>query len=184
MLSTVLFLLITASSGGVAPALPGYDVTPAGVCFLPAPDPPAYYRIDLVPTGRVPGTAQVEGFGDILFSPSPFAVTVTPNGSYSYGIHVTLRNLRYRGEGHFVVWVATSDLRQVRRLGTLDETLSLKGSVDWNKFLLFVTLEPTDEPTERWTGPVVVRGLSRSGLMHTMAGHGPFSREPCATYGY
>lgn len=175
-----------AGSGGiVAPATssvihPGH----AEGCFLPDPDPPAYYRIELVPTGRVPGTAGARGFGNVLFAPSPFSVTVAPNGSYSYEIQLKLRNVRYRGEGHFVAWVATSDLKEVRRLGPLDADLSLQGSVSWNKFLLFVTLEPTDAPTERWSGPVVVRGLSRSGLMHTMAGHGPFSREPCATYGY
>jgi len=35
-----------------------------------------------------------------------------------------------------------------------------------------------------WTGPVVMRGMSRSGLMHTMAGHGAFEQENCAAYGY
>ena len=41
-----------------------------------------------------------------------------------------------------------------------------------------------EEPGAMWTGPVVSRGMSRSGLMHTMAGHGPFETEPCAVYGY
>ena len=55
----------------------------------------------------------------------------------------------------------------------------------WNKFLVFVTLEPAEATGEaRWQGPVVMRGLSRSGLMHTMAGHGPYEQEPCAVYGY
>ena len=35
-----------------------------------------------------------------------------------------------------------------------------------------------------WTGPIVIRGMSRSGMMHTMAGHGPFEEENCAAYGY
>jgi hypothetical protein len=29
-----------------------------------------------------------------------------------------------------------------------------------------------------------MRGMSRSGMMHTMAGHGPFQQENCARYGY
>ncbi|MDE2875730.1 MAG: hypothetical protein OXU69_07275 [Gemmatimonadota bacterium] len=31
---------------------------------------------------------------------------------------------------------------------------------------------------------VVIRGMSRSGMTHTMAGHGPFEEENCAAYGY
>jgi hypothetical protein len=29
-----------------------------------------------------------------------------------------------------------------------------------------------------------MRGMSRSGRMHTLAGHGPFEAEPCAKYGF
>jgi hypothetical protein len=38
--------------------------------------------------------------------------------------------------------------------------------------------------TDIWKGPVVMRGMSRSGLMHTLAGHGPYEKEPCAKYGF
>ena len=57
--------------------------------------------------------------------------------------------------------------------------------VDWNQFLVVVSLEPSaDQIGARWSGPIVMRGLSRSGFMHTMAGHGPFEEENCAAYGY
>jgi hypothetical protein len=50
---------------------------------------------------------------------------------------------------------------------------------------VIITLEPSaDDLGERWQGPVVLRGMSRSGMMHTMAGHGPFETEPCAVYGF
>ncbi|HZD06335.1 MAG TPA: hypothetical protein VE173_15600, partial [Longimicrobiales bacterium] len=60
-----------------------------------------------------------------------------------------------------------------------------RGRSSWNKFLVVVTLEPTDgSDASTWSGPIVLRGMSRSGAMHTMAGHGPFQQEKCAAYGY
>ncbi len=147
-------------------------------------DPPAYYRIELVPTRRVPGTGLASGFGDVSFRRGPFAISVTETGSYLYDITVAVEGINYRGAGTFVVWLATSDLESVQRLGELGADGKARGVVDWNKFLVIVTLEPDSQPGPRWRGPVVLRGISRSGLMHTMAGHGPFSREPCASYGY
>jgi hypothetical protein len=88
-------------------------------------------------------------------------------------------------KGAYVAWVSTPSLDQVQRLGVLDENMQVKGTVTWNKFLVIITLEPSaDDLGERWQGPVVLRGMSRSGMMHTMAGHGPFETEPCAVYGF
>ena len=66
----------------------------------------------------------------------------------------------------------------------LDADTTTSGRVDWNKFLVLVTLEPSTEVTNRWLGPVVMRGMSRSGMMHTLAGHGPYENEPCLKYGF
>ena len=50
---------------------------------------------------------------------------------------------------------------------------------------MVVTLESSDDPDQTmWTGPIVFRGASRSGMMHTMVGHGPLQQENCAAYGY
>ena len=84
-------------------------------------------------------------------------------------------------------WITTPNLDKIKRLGVLsDEKVSqVSGQVDWNKFLVVVTLEPSVADDDRmWVGPIIMRGISRSGLMHTMAGHGPFEREPCQKYGY
>jgi len=65
------------------------------------------------------------------------------------------------------------------------DDLQASGSVSWNKFIVVVTLESSDDPDQTmWTGPIVFRGASRSGMMHTMVGHGPLQQENCAAYGY
>lgn len=48
----------------------------------------------------------------------------------------------------------------------------------------FRALDTGSAGPDMWSGPVVLRGMSRSGMMHTMAGHGPFEQENCAAYGY
>ncbi len=151
--------------------------------------PSAYYGIDMVPTKRVPGTGSAEGVGKVTFASSPYGVSVSPRGTYVYDISLELRRLKRPKQGLLTAWVAKSDLTEVERLGVFDEDLELSGRVEWNKFLLVVTLESEAgdkdlEPRERWRGPVVMRGMSRSGMMHTLAGHGPFEKEPCATYGF
>ncbi len=160
-----------------------------GVCGLPLPndpdtDPPAYYAIDLVPTRNLPGLGRSEGTAHVSFAPSPFGIALSPDGRYVYDLALATERLPTPKAGVYVVWVATPSLDQIRRLGVLDAG-RLKGRVDWNKFLVVVTLEPSaDALGAIWQGPIIMRGLSRSGLMHTMAGHGPFQQEPCAQYGY
>jgi hypothetical protein len=84
-----------------------------------------------------------------------------------------------------VAWVTTPDLDEISRLGTLDQNFQASGSVAWNQFIVVITLEEAGDPeAPMWSGPVVFRGLSRSGMMHTMAGHGALQQENCAAYGY
>jgi hypothetical protein len=93
--------------------------------------------------------------------------------------------LRPRRDGVYVAWTASSDLQDVERLGVLDDAGGLEATVAWNKFLVIVSFERSAEALpDRWQGPIVMRGMSRSGLMHTMAGHGAYQGEACAKYGY
>lgn len=169
----------------VATASPGMALAgPSAIlCAIPAAAGAPYYTIDLVPTGRVPGTRQTHGEAAVSFAASPFGLSVTAGGQYVYNIDVDLRDLAGR-EGEFVVWVARADLGEIHRAGPLDESMTLATTVEWNKFLVVVTMEPEGTHGDTWTGPIVFRGMSRSGRMHTMAGHGPFQAEPCAKYGY
>lgn len=146
--------------------------------------PVGYYGVEMVPTRRVPGTGNAVGVAEVTFSKSPYGVSITPDGTYVYDIALRVERLKRPERGVLTAWATKSDLGEVRRLGRLDENLEAGGTVAWNKFLLVVTLEPADAKSERWTGPIVMRGMSRSGLMHTLAGHGPYEKEPCSKYGF
>ena len=153
-------------------------------CVPPDPDPPKYYAIDLVTTKRVPGSRRATGVADVTFKPSPFGVALSPTGEYAYTLSIAIDELAPARTGAYVVWVTTPDLSKVERIGVLDDTHRIRGEVGWNKFLVVISHEENPDAVQRWSGPIVLRGMSRSGMMHTMAGHGPFESEPCAVYGY
>ncbi len=176
---------VLVGAGAVALLTLAPETAPAASmlqCLAPAG--PEYYQMDLVPTRSVPGAARSRGAVELTFDPSPFGLILGVDGSYRYRLHVSADRLPPARGGDFVVWVSTPQLDDVRRLGVIGEAGEVSGSVTWNKFLVFITLEPAGASTESWEGPVVMRGISRSGLMHTMAGHGPFEEENCAAYGY
>jgi hypothetical protein len=121
----------------------------------------------------------------MTFQGSPFGLAVTASGLYAYDLKVSFEGLRQPQEGSYVVWLATADLTEIQAAGSLDADFTAGATVAWNKFLVVVSLESdAGNLGESWAGPIVARGMSRSGRMHTMAGHGPFQAEPCAKYGY
>ncbi|MXY29705.1 MAG: hypothetical protein F4Y48_00655 [Gammaproteobacteria bacterium] len=180
-------------SPGIPPAtcaLPD-AVGPVEAFHVPLPesaapvDAPAYYAFPVVSTRRLPGTGLAAGLGEVTFPDSPFGVTLADDGSYVLDVWLSVERLMAPREGVYVGWLTTPDLDKVERIGPLADGGQLHGRAQWNKFLLVVTLELADDPeAAMWTGPVVMRGMSRSGLMHTMAGHGAFEQENCAAYGY
>ncbi len=187
----IVFVAASASAGesrpGSSPWSVGFGFS--GACgaasSVAIPDLPSnYYGIEMVPTRRVPGTGAGGGVGIVTFSKSPYGVSVSPEGTYRLDIRLALAKIKQPKKGTLTAWATKDDLTEVTRLGALDASLRASGQVDWNKFLLVVTLEPSPEPSDVWSGPVVMRGMSRSGLMHTLAGHGPYQQEPCAKYGF
>ena len=165
---------------------PNPRMPPASAPGLAAPTHgPDYYRFPMVSTRRVPGTGNAAGVGEVAFAKSPFGVSLTPDGSYLYDFTVRFERLRPPRDGAYVVWTTTPELDRIVLAGELADPAAFSGKVAWNKFLVVVTLEPEFDPEATvWTGPIVIRGMSRSGMMHTMAGHGPFEQENCAAYGY
>ncbi len=145
---------------------------------------PEFYVIELVSTRRIPGSGAATGRVDVTFTPSPFGISLTENGDYLRDVEINVSNLRPSDQGVFVVWLTTPQLDQIERVGVLSEG-PLRGQVQWNKFLVVISLEQDDASNApRWAGPIVLRGMSRSGAMHTSAGHGPFETENCASYGF
>lgn len=176
---------LTASSSEIRAS--GSDevrATPAVPAALLGADDPEFYAIELVTTERVGGVADASGTAFVHFGTSPFGVSVSGDGSYAYDVRVEVAGLPER-DGAFVAWVARTDLTEMRKIGSLDADGRAEGRVAWNKFLVIVTLETeASEEAEQWTGPVVLRGISRSGLMHTEAGHGPFEEAICMALAY
>ena len=146
---------------------------------------PEYYQFPMVSTKRVPGTGNAAGVGEVAFAQSPYGIALGTDGSYEYDFTVRFERLGPARGGTYVVWTTTPELDQVALAGALTDPAGFSGKVAWNKFLVVVTLEPAFDPdAAMWTGPIVIRGMSRSGMMHTMAGHGPFEEKNCAAYGY
>ena len=110
---------------------------------------------------------------------SPFGIRVDTSGHQAYRITVQIDQLRKRPGASYVAWVATPELDQYHRLGAIGDSNTLEGAVGWNQFLVFVS-EESDPDIEKWDGPIMLTGLSPSGRMHTMAGHGPFDDVSCA----
>lgn len=140
------------------------------------PDP---FLVPLYPTAHA---NFARGSVVLRFAESPFGATVTADGHHLYDATFRVESLPRTGRA-LVVWAATPSLDQVQKLGTLDDNGGLSARIAFNKFLVFVTAEETPD-VERWAGPILIRGISPSGRMHTMAGHGPFQGEPCSAWGF
>lgn len=172
---------------GAVPSTAGGPVdglTPCSTIIAAPLLPSQYYGIEMVTTRRVPGTGRAIGAGTVAFARSPFGVAVSPSGTYVYDLTLSVDRIKSPRRGAYTAWATSPELDDVVRLGVLEEGQRVAGRVDWNKFLVVVTLEPSAEPSPRWQGPVVMRGMSRSGMMHTLAGHGPYENEPCLKYGF
>jgi hypothetical protein len=162
-------------------------ITAAAFAGAPAPidgpacaAPPDPMLIRLVPTANANGAS---GEVRLHFAASPFGVSATRDGRHDFSLALVVEGLSPPPGTTVVVWAATPDLGQVRRLGVLGADGTLEARIALNKFLVFLTAED-DPEVQRWTGPVLLRGSSPSGRMHSMAGHGPFEGEPCAVIGF
>lgn len=131
------------------------------------------------PTQQAPGS---RGTMVLMHPSSPYGITVDAEGHHTYDVRVEIGQLRRRAGFHYAVWAATPELDQSVRLGVLGSENHVTGRIAWNKFLVFVS-EEADAGVESWAGPILLTGLSPSGRMHTMAGHGPFEDVSCTDIG-
>ena len=187
VLATVLAAAVGISLAAAVPSTTSGTISSLSPCsaIISAPLLPSqYYGIEMVTTRRVPGTGRAVGTGMVNFARSPFGVAVSPSGSYVYDLSLSIDRIKAPRRGAYTAWAVAPDLQDVVRLGVIEEGQVASARVTWNKFLVVLTLEPSTEPTARWLGPVVMRGMSRSSMMHTLAGHGPFENETCLKYGF
>ncbi len=180
---------VVVKTWGLPPVLPVFSCAGGPVLLAPtkplATEPSDYYAIELVPTGRVPGTRLSSGVAYSTAALSPFfGVALAPTGEYLHNLELQIEGLKAPRAGAYVAWITDTEISQIVRLGQLDENFRASGQTGWNKFLVVITREPSMEPKSAWEGPIIMRGMSRSGRMHTLAGHGPFQAEPCAKYGF
>lgn len=176
--------VLTAASAALPAraASPEASVRGGGAACVAAPGPAAAVpealdpdRITMTTTRRARGAA---GTMTLRLASSPYGVALSSDGSYRYHVEISVEDLPDPGDGANVVWAATPELDRHRKLGTLGTSGTVSGEVTWNKFLVFVTAERSAD-VESWSQRILLSVLSPSGRMHTMAGHGPFSGEPC-----
>lgn len=129
-----------------------------------------FFSVDLQPLRTAPSRAH--GRAAVWFPDSPFTVAVSPEGFYVWEFALRVQNLPRRPNATYVAWLAAPDLDPLRKLGVVEEGQELTGRVDFdNQFILFVTAEE-DADVERPRGLLMLRGISRSGYIDSMFGHG------------
>ena len=137
--------------------------------FHAGPARPALYRIDLQPT-EVGGGARA--VAKLTMAPSPFGITLTPDGHFLFDVELSVTGLPAASAGAhatYVAWATDDNLAAVRKLGTVRDGQTIKGQVDYNKFILLITAE-RDAGVAHWQGPVVLRGLSASMYLDNFSG--------------
>jgi len=112
---------------------------------------------------------------------SAYGISVDTEGRHRFEVRLEIERLRRLPGASYVVWAVTPELDQVARIGALGSESRIEGVIAWNKFLVFVS-EETAPDGDRWAGPILLTGLSPSGRMHTMAGHGPFEGVACQDF--
>ena len=156
-----------------------WSTTPPAHEAAPAPraerGPP---RILLTPTGAVPSAS---GVVTLVPARSPFAVAVTADGRLVYELDIAVDGLGDAAQlgayTTFVAWVATPNVDQIVKLGAVRSGQRLVARADLNKFIIMVTAEPSAAVAKR-SGPVILRGISPSGLLQSFRGHALFEAPP------
>jgi len=166
MIRFAVLALLTLLIGAAFLAPPQTVVDP---CADPAPGTLApsrdLYCIELVATPRFEATSGRIG---LHFADSPFTHSVTVDGRSRFDAEITLEGLPPVGSlgnaTHYVAWVATPVLFPIRKLGVVGNGTTVLGPIDYNKFVVLITAEPSDT-TGEWSGPIVLRGQSASTRM-------------------
>lgn len=180
-------ILLAAATSGEATSLedassvesmsPGQNA--ADLC--PTGDrPPEYYSFELASTDKVPEFRGAMGEVSVSYPSSPFGLPVTRDGTAIHQLSIEIDAPEAPVGRVLVAWASDPTLTQIQRLGVVSPDRPGEGRIRLNKFMVFVTMESeVDAEADRWRGPIVLVGRSRSARIRSMASHGTFEAEPC-----
>lgn len=133
---------------------------------------PEIYNIPLRGTTLAPNAM---GSAVLTPAPSPFGMSLTPDGHTLYDVRVTVSSLPspgvFDGATTYVAWASKADLVTVHWIGPIGADGAAKGQVEWNKFMIVVTAEKTAAPTAHWAGAILLHGVSPSTWMTRFQEH-------------
>ncbi len=140
---------------------------------------PALYSIPLLADQGTSGS----GVATLVPAPSPFGITVTPDGHPVFTITVTVQGLAppsAEGGTQYVAWATTQELTEADKIGVVSNDRKAAGTVSWNKYLVIVSAEGATVG-DHWKGPVVLRGFSPATYLTNYASHPLFmgGMPPC-----
>lgn len=136
---------------------------------------------DSIPLEATTDARGATGVARLARAPSPFGMSLTPDGHIRYLVHVSVRGLPanasvYDGAASYVAWATVPNLTLARRLGVIGADGTTTGEVAWNKFIVLVTAEKAvtrvaADTAPHWTGPILLRGPSPSTWMQRFQSH-------------
>ena len=136
--------------------------------------------IELIPAAA---GGDARGVVTLTRPPSPFGVTVTPEGRHIHRLSAVVEGLpdpRSLGPyTTFVAWATPLELDPVVRLGEVTEGAAIElGELSFGKYLVLISAEASADVTER-DGPLVLRGRSPSSRMeaHDLLALAPSAEE-------
>jgi len=134
-----------------------------------------------IPLRNTDTAPTAKGSARLVFARSPFGVAVTATGVASYDIRLNLAGLPEPASlgpyQAYVVWVATTNLSQWHRLGTVSNGTTTVGRAELNKFLLVISAE-ADSMAAKKTGPTILHGPSPSTWLQSFLSHPLFRGIP------
>jgi hypothetical protein len=140
---------------------------------------PALYSIPLLADQGASGS----GVATLVPAPSPFGITVTPDGHPIFSITVSAQGLAApsaQGGTQYIAWATTQELTEADKIGVVSNDKKAVGTVSWNKYIVLVTAEGATVG-DHWKGPVVLRGFSPATYLANYASHPLFlgGMPPC-----
>lgn len=158
-----------------APEMPSLSPTENSYSTLAA----KVYEFPLRATNKARGAS---GTGYLRVAPSPFDVAVTSTGKLIYDLEISISGLLPASSlgtyKTYIAWITTPKLDRTEKLGVVSASGKLKATVfSMNKFILIISAESSADSKER-SGPIVLRGISPSGLLETFQSHELFNNMP------